>query len=65
MIELDGEKYYTPKEVSEKLGVTVGRIAQLRQNGELEFIRVSERKFFFKEQAIRNYILFNKFSDKT
>ena len=61
MIELDGEKYYTPKEAAEKLGVSVGRIAQLRKEELLKAVRVSERKFLFSEQAIRNYILFSKF----
>lgn len=61
MIELDGEKFYTPKETAEKLGVSIGRIAQLRHNKELEYVRVSERKFLYSEQAIRKYILFSKF----
>ena len=61
MIEIDGEKYYTPNETSVKLGVSVGRIAQLRKEDLLKAVRVSERKFLFSEQAIRNYILFSKF----
>lgn len=61
MIELDGEKYYTPKETAEKLGVSVGRIAQLRKNKELNYVRVSERKFLYSKEAIRNYLLFSKY----
>ena len=61
MIELDNEKYYTPKETAIKLGVSVGRIAQLRKNKELEYVRVSQRKFLYSSEAIRNYILFSNF----
>lgn len=61
MIELDGEKYFTPRETAEKLGVSVGRIAQLRKNKELEYVRVSERKFLYSNEAIKKYVLFSKF----
>ena len=61
MIEIDGEKYYTPKEAAEKLGVTVGRIAQLRKSEAIKAVRVSERKFLFSEKAIRDYVLFSAF----
>lgn len=61
MIELDGEKYYAPREAAEKLGVSIGRIAQLRKAGAIKAVRVSERKFLFPEKAIRDYILFSSF----
>ena len=61
MIEIDGEKYFTPKETADKLGVTIGRIAQLRKDELLKAVKVSERKFLFSEQAIRNYVLFSSF----
>ena len=61
MIELDGEKYYSPKEAAEKLGISVGRIAQLRKVEALKAVRVSERKFLFSEKAIRDYVLFSSF----
>ena len=61
MIEIDGEKYFTPKETAAKLGVTIGRIAQLRKDELLKAVKVSERKFLFSEQAIRNYVLFSSF----
>lgn len=63
MIELDGEKYFTPRETAEKLGVSVGRIAQLRKNKELEYVRVSERKFLYSNEAIKKYVLFSKFEE--
>lgn len=61
MIEIDGMKYFTPSETAQKLGVTIGRIAQLRKAEAIKAIRVSERKFLFSEQAIRDYVLFNTF----
>lgn len=63
MIELNNEKYFTPKETAEKLGVSVGRIAQLRKNKELEYIRVSERKFLYSNEAIVKYVLCSKYSE--
>lgn len=61
MIELDGEKYFSPKEAAAKLGISIGRIAQLRKLNALKAIRVSERKFLFSEKAIRDYVLFSSF----
>jgi len=61
MIELDNKQYFSAKETAEKLGVTIGRIAQLRKSGQLKAIKVSERKFLFSEQAIKDYILFSVF----
>jgi excisionase family DNA binding protein len=58
MIELDNKKYFTVKEVAEKLNVTIGRIAQLRRSGKLKSIKVSERKYLISEEAIKQYILF-------
>lgn len=59
MIELAGVKYYSAQEVADKLGLTLGRIAQLRKAGKLQYIMVSERKFLYTEQALKNYILFS------
>ncbi len=61
MIELDGDKYYTPKEAAGKLGLSIGRIAQLRKSGAIKAVRVSERKFLYSEKAIRDYVLFSSF----
>jgi len=61
MIELGGVKYYSVQEVAEKLGLSVGRIAQLRRAGKLKFIKISDRKFLYTEQALKDYILFSAF----
>jgi len=61
MIELAGVKYYTAQEVAEKLNLSLGRIAQLRKAGKLKFIQISERKFLYTEQALKDYILFSAF----
>ena len=61
MIDLNGEKFYTPKETAKKLGVSVGRIAQLRKNKELDYVRVSQRKYLYSEHAIRKYVLVGGF----
>jgi|SaaInlStandDraft_4_1057021.scaffolds.fasta_scaffold18431_2 hypothetical protein len=61
MIEIDNEKYYSPKETAKKLDLTVGRIAQLRKEGMIKYVKVSERKYLYSEQAIKDYVLFSKF----
>ncbi len=61
MIEIDGKKYLSAKETATKLDLTVGRVAQLRKSGQLKAIKVSERKFLFSEQAIKDYVLFSVF----
>ncbi len=58
---MDGEKYFTPNEVATKLGVTIGRIAQLRKIEAIKAVQVSERKFLFTEKAVREYLLFSNF----
>lgn len=61
MINLGGVKYYSAKEVAEKMGLSLGRIAQLRKAGKLKFIKISDRKFMYTEQALKDYILFSGF----
>lgn len=63
MIELEGKKYFTAKETAEKLNITLGRLAQLRREKAIKCIKVSERKFLFSEQSIKDYVLFSAFNN--
>jgi hypothetical protein len=57
MIELNNEKYYTTKEVTEKLGLSCSRISQLRKEGRLGFYEPSPKKYFYSEFHLTNYIM--------
>ena len=56
MIEIKGEKYYTPREVSIKFNVAIGTIARWRQEGKLNGHKISSHKFIFSETDLEKMI---------
>jgi excisionase family DNA binding protein len=56
MIEIKNEKYYSPREISIKFGVTIGTVARWRQEGKITASQVSERKFLFSETELEKFV---------
>ena len=56
MIEIKGEKYYSPKEVAIQFGVTIGTVARWRQERKLVGNQVSPHKFLFSETNLEKMV---------
>ena len=54
MIEINGKKFYTTKEVAEKLGFRFRTIQGWVKTGKLKPLRFGPKKFYFDEQAIED-----------
>lgn len=56
MIEIGNKKFYTTKEVAEKLGIGVNRVSQLRNENKIKAEKLGPKKFIFSEQNIIDYL---------
>jgi excisionase family DNA binding protein len=56
MIEVNGKKYYTTKEIAKKIGVHKRTIQNWVNNGSLIPFKFSIKKFYFDEDAIEKCI---------
>lgn len=54
MIELNGKKYYTTKEVAAKLNFSLRTIHNWVRDGKLIPFKFGPKKFYYDEQAIEN-----------
>jgi hypothetical protein len=56
MIEINGEKYYTAKELAEKFGVTIDTISDWKNTNKLKAYEMSERKYICSETEVERFI---------
>lgn len=56
MIELNGKRYYTTKEVSEKLNLHLRTVQGWVRDGKLIPFKFGPKKFYYDETAIENCI---------
>lgn len=56
MIDINGNKYYTAREVAEKLGKHLKTIHSWVKSGKLKPLKFGPKKFFYDEKSIEDCI---------
>jgi excisionase family DNA binding protein len=56
MQQINGNTYYTLKEVANKFNVTTVTVLNWIKNNKIKCNRISERKIYISEQQIEDYI---------
>ena len=56
MFEWKGKDYYTSLDLAKKIHVSQNTINRWRVCGKLKFIKLSERKYLFTEEHIKDFL---------